>query len=531
MVSENLNIDIDVSGNFSEKLTQLSLQLKEVAAAQSMVDEKMRIDVDTSGLSAAKRQLSGLGGGDGGGSSPIAMTSGGQRRGGGIAPNLGMLFTQHLFRDISDLGDESQSLRGSFRQLRRTVRQGDGLFGNLNLRMTQFYDVLASLLPLLLTFVGAIPAILTALGALTAAALGAAAGLAAIGGMAFLGLADSRAGSITEGLQDIIGQIRESFLDAFAPLMERFTPLARDALEGLEDLFDAIAAQGHVLTQLRDDARALGGFLLEFLPGLVVELGRVAEAFMPLFSAFGEWAKGADLIRGFSDVARRATGSMMNLTAAFLGILPLIVDMSLGFLHVSSAIMTALTGFTRLLGIFSPLLNLFGLTGETLGSLAGTFLVLTSVLAVAIKVKLIWAAVLQGSVATALANAITNLHAYIAAEIGALNATIALTAATAALLGILTFGIAPILGSITSQWFGVKDAIDETTSSLKDFNRISGNSDAFGGGSLGPVGRGAQTGVVQNNTTVVYEGSPDEDESWETANRTAFVNKTTSPTQ
>lgn len=530
MVSENLNIDIDVSGNFSEKLTQLSLQLKEVAAAQSMVDENMTIDVDTSGLAAAKRQLSGIGGGDGGGAgSPIAMTSGGQIRGGGRAQNMGMLFTQHLFRDLSDLGDESRSLRGSFRQLRRTVRQGDGIIGNLNLRMTDFYNLLAAMLPLLLTFVGALPAMITAFTALATAAIGAAAGLAAIGGLGLLGLADTRGATIMEGLQDILEQVREDFLDAFAPLMERFTPIARDALEGLEDLFDAIAAQGHVLTQLRDDARALGGFLLEFLPGLVVELGRVAEAFMPLFSAFGEWAKGADLIRGFSDVARRATGSMMLLTDGFIELLPLLVDISLGFLNVASVVMLLFSVFGRIYNAITSFFGPFAVLGEWLGQLIGLFLALTTVVAISSVVHKIWASDVGVATVSALKSAIGRLYGYIAAQTSAIISTISLITVTAALLGILTFGISTLAGW-ASGWFSAGSAIDDATSSLKDFNRISGNSDAFGGGSLGPIGRGAQTGVVQNNTTVVYEGSPDEDESWETANKTAFVNKTTSPT-
>lgn len=525
--TERLRIAISVKDSFSKPLEKLSLQLKEIASAQQAVDENMVIDVDTRGVAAAQAKLASLGGGGG-----VAMASGGRRD---FIGNEGL---RRFFGVNRPTVEEAMSMPGpmgraggprqAFRDLARTIRESDGIFSGLNLRMTDFYDVLASLLPLLLTFVGALPAAITGILTLGTAALAAAGALGGIGALAFGGLAKQRGATIGEGFQDILKEVKSDFLDAFSPLMESFTPLARDAIEGLEELFDTIAAQGHVLQQLRDDARAFGGFIMDFVPPLLASLGNLAEAFSPIFGAFAEWLKGADIIAGFAQVTRRALPSLLHLTGALVGLLPLIVDMSLGFLHVSSSILTAITAFTKLLGLFSPILNALGLTGELLGGLAGTFLVLTSVIALTTKVAATWAALLQSQVVVAIGEAIVSLHGYIAAEIGATWATLGLASATAVLLGILTFGLAPILGSITSQWFGVSESIRDATSALKKFDRL--NSGVGGSGGFGPVGRGAQTVVVNNNTVAPeFNGDMSRDDQWAAANKTAYINRTMSP--
>lgn len=530
--TERLRIAVNVGGNFESQLTKLSAQLKEVAAAQRMVDESMTIRVNTSGVGAAKRQLAGLGG-DGGGAT--AMTSGGR------SDFLGNAALRRKFgverQSIDDAmgmpgpmdDDGPGSLREALSDLRRTVREGDGAFGDINLQMRHFYDILAAMLPLLLNFVAALPAAITALVTLGTAALAAAGAIGAIGGLGLLGLAQQRGGgNIGEGFKDILKEIKTDFLDAFAPLAEMFTPIARDALQGLEALFDAIAARGDVLAQMRDDARALGGFILDTVPPLLSALTGLAEAFGPIFGAFGEWAKGTDVLAGFADVTRRALPYFITLIGAIAGLLPLIVDLSLGFLKVASTIVMVVLGVTRLIGIFSPLLDMLGLTGSTLGVIIGLLLTLVTVMAVWNKLTKLQT-LLMGSKFIATLEAVgIALWQMIAAEIGAVGATIALIGVVTVLLGVLTLGVS-VIGGWAAQWGSASSAIDEATKSLKGFkNAQKGLGRGVGVGV--PVGRDAKMGGV-NQTNITIEGANSSEQAWETANKAAFVNKTRSPTR
>ncbi|RJT03889.1 helix-hairpin-helix domain-containing protein [Halococcus sp. IIIV-5B] len=345
--------------------------------------------------------------------------------------------------------------------------------------MSGLYGVVASLIPMLMVFIGAIPAAVAGLVTLAGAAVGAA---GAIGGLTLLGglgAAAERGGgydteSLQQGFSSIKDDLREDFLQAFAPIADDLQPLFEDGVEGLGSLFDRIAARDDVFLQLEDEARAFGGFVLNYVPGLLASLAELGEAMSPLFAMFGEWLEGADIIEGFAHVAAEVLPALLPLIDAFLEMLPTLLALSTGFMQVSAIVFQFIAAIGSVIEILGPF-------GEFIGMGVAALLMLVTALSLATTVTSAFSGTLVATGFAALMTFVQGLAVSVGGLLGFSEATImastgvgVLTTAITALLAVTGIGILVALAGavvgVGSGFMSASSDIDEATKSLKRFN-------------------------------------------------------------
>lgn len=462
---------------------------------------------------------------------------------GNMADNIGDLFG---FMDFPGGGGGDRG--GLFKSLRRQAGELTDTFDNFDLRMSDMHNMLARLVPLLLVFIGVLPAAITALVGLAAAAVAAAASLAAIAGLGALGVGLAGGEFDMQRLTDVWKDVQSSFIDAFAPLAERLEPLFMDAIDGLGRFFQAIADQGDALVALTDEARAFGGFLMDFVPGALRTLAGLVEALSPLFAAFGNWLDQNfnNIVRDLASVTAQAAPAIAQLIIKLGQAVPWLVEMSVGFTQVANAVLDVV-------GIIGVLMDFLGISGRLFGLVTATTLAFATALAlantrlVAFALKGIASAVLGlyqffvgllaadsaltymagTTLVTALSSVFSFITSLLAGEVALFSfsaATFTATGALAAFMTIATLGAAAALVGVAisaaSGFLGLAGSIDSATSSLKDFNRVSGKSgdgfNPYGAGTRGAgaadvggtSGRSGQAG----STVINIESSGDADE-------------------
>lgn len=408
-----------------------------------------------------------------------------------------------------------QSLGDQFNDLRESA-------GNFDLRMSDMHNMLARLIPLLLVFIGAIPAVVGALWTLAAAAAAAGASMLAIAGFGALGLAMEDGEFQAENLQEAARQARDDFLDAFAPLAERLQPVFEDGLAGLSRFFDAVADEGDALVALTDEARAFGGFLIDFVPDALRTLAALVNSMSDIFGDFGSFlqANFSNIVRTMVELTAQAVPIIAHLGMVIGSMIPAVMRLSMGFLQMVNILMTGVQ-------IISNLLSYMGLSTRMIGLL--TAMTLTAVTA--------WTLFNSALISTAVGG-LAAVGAKILAQIGTLTgysvaaklatfSTWNLYRALAAIIGLTGIGIA-LVGlsygaSRVAEHFNILGAnIDDAASSLQDFQSIQEgmSGSGFGGSGDNPYGYdpedpdmspGSSGGVTVFN--VESSGDPAEDRS------------------
>lgn len=474
------------------------------------------------------------------------------------APNTPELFDM-LERDndsiIGGRGDGSRDRDSSaFAKLRRSMRKLTSQTHNarkslskFDLRMSDMHNLMATLIPLLFVFIGTIPAVVTALAGLAAAAVAAAAGLAALAGFGAMGVAMEGGQFNMDNLTEVWNDIRDAFIEAFAPLADRLEPLFMDAIDGLEKFFQAIANEGGALMELTDEARAFGSFLMDFVPGALRTLAAVAEALAPTLSDIGRAIQNGfrPAMRELVRLTQNAMPAVSDLVQTIIGAIPTIVEISIQFAKVATAALDVIGFVWNLVTVFGlldeqmgfvlaiglTLLTFLGLLIKVLGPIITLFRILSAQalakFALALTVATKRAIVLAGTLAGQALMAIYAFSAAIVSSIPVLSSyTIAQYAATAALASFITLatlgtGLA-LVGmamSAASGFMSMADGIDSATNSLKNFDRVAGNTEGgfnpYSGGdpptSGGVAARGG--GSAQTVINVESSGDPDEDRS------------------
>lgn len=508
--------------SIDDELTIISSKIESWEAANS-------IDIDTNvgstNFPSGGGGFRGGGGGGGGGGSVLGALTG--------------------FRD----GDGLRESLGNLRQSLGKMAENSNL---ANINMADMHNILARLIPLLLVFIGAIPAAVTAIFTLAAAAATAAAAFAAMAGLGALGFAMEDGQLDMDNLQEAFQQVKEDFLDAFAPLANELQPLFEDALDGLGRFFDAVAAEGDALMALTDEARAFGGFLIDFVPDALRTLASMVNSLSDIFGDIG------DVIQAnFSNAVRtlvRLTAEAVPLLADFAmtvgRALPAIVEMSMGFLRLATIVTQVLGGIGRLLSMLGISPRLFGLITASLLTLISAFALGSSIVGsvfvssiigavrglymfylAALRADVSLLAMAKNGIIAAVGSIykfITSLELSTGALWGFITSVWSADSALAAFLTLATFGtglaIVGLAVSAATAFTGLAGSIGSATSALKDFKSVqSGMSGSgFGAGGQGnPYGfdpdnpdntpGGGGGGVTVFN--VESNGDPDEDRS------------------
>lgn len=477
MATENLDLVISVLDRFSDDLNELLLKLTEVEVALDRVDGR-QIDLDPlpaiAALESLRAELALL---------QMQLGMGPNRVGrfpmGGGGPGAEGLDLD-LDLDTAPLRRRRGAAGRSLANLSEAADRTAEGFDITNIRMSTLHNWLAALVPLLIVFIGAIPALLGALVALAAAAIAAAAGLAALAGFGALGFAITRAGvdDIGEGLREILDEIQEDFLDAFAPLAQRLTPLFERALDGLDRLFEAIAARGDVLVAFADTAADFGRFVQDFLPDLLADMGKMARAFGPFFGEIME-VFDFSVLGALTDFMADSSAEIILFLELLVPFIALIADLSIGFLMVVNAIGAFLQGIGQLL-------NILGISPEIIGAVIASLLTAATAMFIVGKAGL-------------------------ASAIGVTSLTSALVVLSRATIFLTAFAL--IVPVIADHFNLLGNNIDSATDSLREFNRVGDDlgRNPFADPNLMPGQVRAPTGRGGGNITVNIEGNADEE--------------------
>lgn len=477
---ENLEIIIDVIDSYSDEINQLIAKLAELEGTVRAVDD-ITLDVDVRGsgqLNTLMAQMAALQSMDAAlGDVNVGVDGDTLSRTGGAAAAEG-----------AQSASEASEL--------------------LSLTMADLHNAIARLIPLILVFIGAIPAVIGGIVALGVAAFSAAAALAALTALGAVGLAAQLGdGDIMAGLREIINQIQSDLSDTFMPLAQRLAPLFEDALDGLGRLFQQIANRGDVLVSLTDQARAFGGFMLDTLPSVIADMGRMVEAFDDLFGLIASGASNINVFSGLTSFMAQAADELVLMTALFVDMIPPLFRLSIGFLAVANVIGLMVAGIGKLLSVLP-------VTSEQFGILVGT-------LFAAYTAALLFTKVLGSSTIAALVGAFQSVVAYIAglsSYIGTVGAATIATLAFASALALATFGISAVVGGIStmgSQFAGLGTNIDAATKSLKRFDSVqsglSGGANPYANPNVSRGQPMGQSRFANQSVTVNVEGNADED--------------------
>jgi len=523
---ENLEIvvDVDISKAIAA-LERLEEKLDDIADDIDAVDRKhIGIGTHVEGITSELTRLTSIiesweaansididtnirGGSFGGGGGVRSATS-------AIVPNT----YASALRSIPD--DVGNVERGPLSSLMQTIKSGLPDMENFNLSMSDIHNALARAVPLLITFIGAVPAVVATLYTLAAAAGAAAVGLMALGGLGALGVGLAGGQFDSQRLSDVLSNVRDSFIEAFAPLAERLEPLFLDGVRGLEQLFQTIGNQGDVFMSFEDEARAFGGFLMEFIPTMIRGISAMANAFSGVFGNIGGFLQRnfIQILRGMTQTAIDAMPAVATLGLTLANMLPPLVRLSAGFVMV-------VDGVLKIVGIFGRFLSLLNISLPMLGALIGT------VLTAATAFFLLNSTILT-TVYSAIAGFIKSIP-LIVTKMFALTqsttlATLAVNGLRTAILGLMAVtGVGLVIGAVSTlgaKFLSAGNNIRDATDAMKEFQDVSG---ATNQSDFNPYGRnrdpsdaataGGAGGVTR--TTIKVTGDKDDDQSNERKRR------------
>jgi hypothetical protein len=419
------------------------------------------------------------------------------------------------FSEIISFPDTDRGLldRGLDKLLGRDPITGErdssqGLFGNLSLE--RFYRYIAMLVPALLTFALSMPAAIAAIGTLAAGAIAAAGALFAVGGlMAVGGALVLGEGNLQAGFTELVNILKADIMPVVKQLGSMFDGLFFDMLNQFENFMNALASNAIVLTRLKDDVRALAGFIVDFVPPALAMLAKFGDAMTPIFAMFGEWLSMNfdNLLVGFVNATKQALPYVIQFINGLIQFAPLLFDISLGFLIVTSTLMRFLGGIANFLQWLGPL-------GTMLGIVAGSLLTLATIGAILVSV---WSIM-----SVALVPLIVGLFSYATSAVAAMFAAAGLTLSTwqlytavSALIGLLTLGVGLVIG-LAGGFAALSGNIDGATASLDKFTAAQGNVDGMALGSgptsgLAPGSLGPYEQNIDNSIEVNVENGDGDD--------------------
>jgi len=412
-----------------------------------------------------------------------------------------------MLRGLRRLRSPDVDLGEKFRTISRTMGNLSENSKLTNLSMSDLHNAVARIVPLLLTFIGTIPALIATFVTLAAAAAAAAASLVAIGGLGLLGAltVDGTTEVDTERLQEMMDNIQQDFLDAFVPLAEQLEPMFRDALNALDPFFQSLANTGDALMALTDEARGFGQFVMGFLPDALRVAAGLVEAFGEDFAAIGRFidANFYNIVRTAVQVTQEALPAVSNLVQQIAAMIPVLVRMSVGFVKVTSAVLTAI-------GAIGWVLSMFNISAETTGLFIAAILT-------AATVVFILAGAISVLAGTAIADALVAIGSFIVKQLVATQATWLLNSAVAGLIGLLTLGIglgvAAWILDFTSKVTSARSEVDKLSDSVASFDRVARGTGGYdiGMGGSGPSGNRGRPSGGSGGRSVTYnvEGADD----------------------
>lgn len=401
----------------------------------------------------------------------------GRRAGSSVKGALGTV--GDLSRDgVGMLTDDSGNRAPAINGLRKGIKR-------LIPSMHRWYQLIALILPLLITMAGAALGAAAALGALAMAG-------AAMAGIGLLGYGDSLSESLRNA-QKRAKELKKELYDVFRPVAGVFQPF-------VEQLFDKIPQVAQKLTEPLKGLEASGydDFFIGALEGAGSWLARLidlANELAPEIQAIGG-ALGMAFSEGIIDLLRWATLELYENWDAFARLGSIIVDVLIILYNLSKAVSFALSFFKPLFDIFVGISEVLGdrMTSAILAAVAAMF----SLYWIGSSVAALLATIKALAIAQAFWSAVTAVGSLMGA-LGALSGALSFILGQLLSLNVLTGGLLLAAGLVVGYAAYKKMGNDGTAASAPG----GGNAPASGFGS-GPSPAGAGGGMGGGTQINIY---------------------------
>ena len=398
----------------------------------------------------------------------------GSRAGRAVSSGLGTI--GRLASDGFDmLTDEDGNRSPAIRGLKKGIKQ-------LLPSMHRWYQLIALILPLLITMAGAALGAAAAFGALATAGV-------AMAGIGLLGWGDS----VTESLNNVkrrINQLKKELFDVLRPVAGVFQPFTAQLFDAIPGMVGNLTEPLKALEETGYDDWWLGALseISEWFAELLWAASDLAPEIQAIGSAFGE-AFGDGII----NLLRWATLELYENWGAFARLGAIIVDLLLIIYNLSKAVSFALSFFKPLFDIFTAISNVVGsrMTSAILAAVAAMF----SLYYIGSSVAAMLAAIKALAIAQAFWTAVTAVGSLMGA-LGALSGVLSVILAKMLSLNLLTGGLllaaGLVVGGIAYKSMGSAGSASESLGG--------GNVPAsgFGRSSPAPAGAGGGTQIIFN---------------------------------
>lgn len=404
--------------------------------------------------------------------------------------------------DLINDEDDSLTMLGASPDASKQFRRSWKSLADMRFTMGEFHQMIASVIPILGVFVGALPAAIVGVGALATAALGAAAALGGIAGLGALGMMMTKGGGLsTDSLMQRLREVGDSYLDAFAPLARSMAPVMESAIASVERMSGPLADASAGLLAFRDEFKGVTAFITGALPSFTNELLAFSHAAAPLVADVVGAISGVDFFGFFAQELATAWPALVMMGQAITQILPAIVHLSQGFLVVAAVL-------TGVIGMVSMLANQFPLLTTVIGGLIGVLIAIVSL-------TTLWTIATETLMASSLGLAKTLIMTTIPSlKAMALNlwmdavAAWGLYGALVAVITVLSLGIG-VVAAMSSKFGKLGSNI---SNARKELDKFANSKNAMNGDI--PVGGSSATGgaanpYIDNSTTVINAGDRD----------------------
>lgn len=395
-------------------------------------------------------------------------------------------------------------------------------FSELKLTMSFLMNVLAGLIPLLIVFIGTLPMAIAAIGSLAAAALiaaGALAGLGALGvGAMLIDDGELNAEQLQESMQDLF----DSFAESFDPIFDSLRPLMDSFFSASELFATDLASSMSSLMTLTDEMAGVLSWMASVFTDLVEEGAAFTEAVAPVLGFIVGGMGDIDWFGVFASVIADALPHMTEFAAIIMRILPVIFELSMGFAHVANAILMLVAFVSTLFDFLDRFMPFTEIVGGFIATVL-TAITVTSLWTLAMSDfgRIVGAVIarLAALSAQAIQQAIASITGY---TISMWQAYVA----TAALVGLLSAGLIPILTGLAGTAMGMKVDANGMTADLQRFSKSSSRGGASTGAGVGTGPTAPAYSSVTENTVV----APDKETGNAVANVLRFTQGDSSTT-
>ena len=389
--------------------------------------------------------------------------------------------------------DDSIRDRSAFRRFLDASDDFVEEFINFEFTIESFHKIFASLVPLAVAFVGAMPAAISALIGLAGAALAAAGaigavGLLGLGGMALQGDGTFDVSRVTDRLRGIA----DAFITAFTPLMESLAPVVQSAFTQIELMSGPLATASEGLMEFRGVFDKLIGGVTQYIPNLVASVVQFADVFMPMVEGFGAFLANANFLQFFANQLNRLQGPIRAFIIGIKQVIPLIVTLSEG-------IFTVISVLALMAGGIALLINKVPFLAQVIGAFVGAALIAATITTLWTLASVALTGSLGASAGAMLTAAKSSLVAAASFQAGAASAFL--------FWSTLLIGIAAA-GYFVSRMKDVENQIANANSELQKFNELANadTPDSIGVGTTTGSSTGQRSGGNVYKTIIDANG-------------------------